>query len=443
MSIHIRMIAMQESSAKFFTQQIARAKSHEFSGVAEKILEGERVSTEEGYKLIESNDVLALGQLANYFRQKKAYEVAIKKGFDEKTAEERTKTVWWNTNLHLNPTNVCIGTCDFCSFAKRPGEAGAYTMSINECLDRVKAARDEGATEVHIVGGLNPKAIVEYYSDLIRSIKEEVPGIHVKAFTAVEIEFFSKFSKHHYEAIHGKDTYDQLSMKDKYGWVFENLIEAGLDSMPGGGAEIFSRAVRDEMCPDKIPAETWVSIHHVAHSKGLKTNATMLAGIGEEAHERVDHLDVLRKAQDESIANNYPGGFQTFIPLSCHYEGNDLLEQGVKPLTGYDQLKNIAVSRLMLDNFDNIKAYWIQLGEKMAQVALNFGANDLDGTVKAERITRAAGAAKRGLAENTLITMIESARLIEKERDTVYNPIELSEHKTDKVSEAEKVLERI
>lgn len=409
-----------ESPAKFFTEEIARSQ-HEFREIAAKILEGERISYEDGSKLIKSNDILSLGQMANFFRQRKAFEVAIRQGWNKEIAQQRTKTVWWNTNLHLNPTNVCIGDCDFCSFARKPNEEGAYTMSITEAVDRVHIARSEGATEVHIVGGLNPKTIIEYYSDLIRAIKKEVPGIHVKAFTAVEIEFFSKFAKVEYEKIHGNASYDQLNLDQKYSWIFDQLIAAGLDSMPGGGAEVFSRQVRDEMCPDKIPADEWIKIHHIAHSKGLKTNATMLAGIGEDPEERVEHLDILRKAQDDN------GNWQTFIPLSCHYEGNDLLARGIEPLTGVDQLKNIAVSRLMLDNFDNIKAYWIQLGEKMAQVALSFGANDLDGTVKAERITSAAGAQKRGLAENTLINMVNGARLVPMERDTVYNPIELSE----------------
>lgn len=393
-----------QTSSSFFVNELANS-SHDFAKIASKLLNKDRVSYEEGVQLIRSNELFLLGHLANFVRERKAYEVAISRGFDEATAVKRMTQVWWNTNLHLNPTNVCIGECDFCSFARKPNEEGAYTMSIREALDRVAIARSEGATEVHIVGGLNPKTLIKYYSDLISAIKKEVPGIHVKAFTAVEIEFFAKFTKTSYEE------------------VFKALIEAGLDSMPGGGAEIFSRQVRDEMCPDKIPADEWIKIHQVAHSLGLRTNATMLAGIGEEPEERVEHLDILRQAQDQS------GGWQTFIPLSCHYEGNDLLARGVKPLTGYDQLKNIALSRIMLDNFDNIKAYWIQLGEKMAQLALSFGANDLDGTVKAERITRAAGASKRSLAEETLANLIQGAGLEAIERDTVYNPIEMSRHK--------------
>ena len=402
------------SSAKLFVEQLAQEPSHAFKKIAEKVLNHERISVDEGIQIINSNDLPVLGQLANFVRQRKAYEVALRKGFSEEIALEHTKTVWWNTNLHLNPTNICIASCDFCSFAKQPKDPDAYTMSNEEAVDRVVIARDEGATEVHIVGGLNPKCLIDYYSDLIRAIKKEVPGIHVKAFTAVEIDFFKKFEKN-------------MSYED----IFDRLIEAGLDSMPGGGAEIFSRAVRDEMCPDKIPADKWAEIHHIAHSKGLKTNATMLAGIGEEPEERIDHLDILRKAQDKSLAADNPNGgsFQTFIPLSCHYEGNDLLERGVKALTGQDQLKNIIASRLMLDNFDHIKAYWIQLGPKTAQIALNMGSNDLDGTVKAERITFAAGSKKRCMAEEQLINIVDGARLIPKERDTLYNPIELSLHK--------------
>jgi aminodeoxyfutalosine synthase len=402
------------SSAAFFIEQVALDRSSEFSEIAEKIIAAERLSLEDGYKIIRSNEIVVLGQLANFVRQRKAYEVALRKGFGENIALEQMKTVWWNTNLHLNPTNICIASCDFCSFARKPKEEGAYTMSIDEAVHRVIMAREEGATEVHIVGGLNPKCLIEYYSELIAAIKQAVPAIHVKAFTAVEIDFFKKFEK-------------DMSYED----IFNRLIEAGLDSMPGGGAEIFSRAVRDEMCPDKISADKWVEIHQLAHSKGLKTNATMLAGIGEEPEERIDHLDILRKAQDISLATKNPkeGSFQTFIPLSCHYEGNDLLERGVKPITGQDQIKNIIASRLILDNFDHIKAYWIQLGEKTAQVALSMGANDLDGTVKAERITFAAGAKQRSMAETTLVNIIEGARLIPRERDTLYNPIELSLHR--------------
>jgi aminodeoxyfutalosine synthase len=399
-----------QTNAEFFVSTLADS-THDLADIAGKIYKRERISIADGIRLIQSNDLFVLGQLAHYARERKAYEIALASGFDHKTALLRKTQVWWNTNLHLNPTNVCIGECDFCSFARKPNQEGAYTMTISEAVDKVAIARAEGATEVHIVGGLNPKTLIEYYSDLIRAIKKEVPGIHVKAFTAVEIEFFSRFTKTNYNDI------------------FDILIAAGLDSMPGGGAEIFSKSVRDEMCPDKIPYYKWIEIHQTAHRKGLRTNATMLAGIGERPEDRIDHLDILRRAQDESAQNKALGSFQTFIPLSCHYEGNDLLQRGIKPLTGFDQLKNIAISRLMLDNFDHIKAYWVQLGEKMAEIALHFGANDLDGTVKAERITFAAGAQTRSLTQNMLIDMISAARFEPIERDTLYRPIEISSHR--------------
>ncbi len=396
-----------KTNSAFFVEELAKS-THDFADIAKKILNQERISVPEAVQLYSSNDIFILGHLAHFVRERKSYEVALRKGFDERIAIQRMTQVWWNTNLHLNPTNVCIGECDFCSFARKPGEAGAYTMTIEEALSKAEAAVLEGATEIHIVGGLNPKTLIEYYSDLIRAIKSKFPLLHIKAFTAVEIDFFSRFAR--------KENGQLMNYEE----IFQALKQAGLDSMPGGGAEIFSRQVRDEMCPDKIPAEDWISIHQTAHRLGLRTNATMLAGIGEGFEERIDHLDILRRAQDQSL--QYSEGFQTFIPLSCHYEGNDLLERGVKPLTGYEQLKNIAISRLMLDNFDNIKAYWVQLGEKMAQIALSFGANDLDGTVKAERITYAAGSGRRSMTETSLINIIEGAGFESIERDTLYNP---------------------
>lgn len=198
------------SSAAFFIEQVALDKSSEFSEIAEKLISAERLSLEDGYKIIRSNNIVILGQLANFVRQRKAYEVALRKGFSENIALEQTKTVWWNTNLHLNPTNICIASCDFCSFARKPKEEGAYTMSVDEAVHRVVMAREEGATEVHIVGGLNPKCLIGYYSELIRAIKQAVPAIHVKAFTAVEIDFFKKFEK-------------DMNYED----IFNRLIEAG------------------------------------------------------------------------------------------------------------------------------------------------------------------------------------------------------------------------
>ena len=358
-----------------------------FPQIKQKILNKEGITFEEGLFLYNSNDLLTVGSLGRLARE-------------VKSGTERSKWVYWNKNLHLNPTNVCIGRCNFCAFAKLPNEEGAYTYTTEESIEKVSRGIKNGAKEVHIVGGLNPKAALLYYEDLLKALKKEFPKLHIKAFTAVEVEFFAKLSK--------------LSFEE----TLKRLMEAGLDSMPGGGAEIFSRQVRDDTCPDKIPAESWLEIHSIAHKLGLKSNATMLCGIGENVEDRLDHMIQLRNQQDKS------GGFQTFIPLSCHYEDTEIAGT-VEPLTAFDQLKNIAVSRVMLDNFDHIKAYWIQMGAGLAQVALSFGADDLDGTVQEESITHAAGAQKRGLEKDFIQKLIEDAGYISVERDTVYNVLEV------------------
>ena len=359
--------------------------SNSFKELEKKVLDGVRLSREDGLNLY-NLDLPSLGYLANIVRTKKA-----KTGYE--------KTVWWNKNLHLNPTNVCIGQCNFCAFAKRPNEEGAYTMSIEEATQKAVKGYELGATEVHIVGGLNPKAALPYYTELLQSIKKAAPGLHIKGFTAVEIAFFAKLKKFTFQE------------------TLKALCDAGLDSMPGGGAEVFAKSVRDDTCPDKIPSEQWLEIHGVAHKAGLRTNSTMLAGIGESVEDRIDHILLLREQQDKT------GGFQTFIPLSCHYDDTDIAEE-VEPITGIEQLKNIAVSRLLLDNFDHIKAYWIQLGHKMAQLALQFGADDIDGTVVDEKITNAAGAEKKGTAEEMLQKLVKDAGYEPKERDTLYNIVE-------------------
>lgn len=356
------------------------------SKIKEKIINKKRISFEEGVELYKSNDLLVIGSLGKLAREIKA-------------GPEKSKWVYWNKNMHLNPTNVCIGSCNFCAFAKLPKEKDAYTYTIQECLEKVKAGVKNGAKEVHIVGGLNPKAALPYYVDLLKALKKEFPALHIKAFTAVEIDFFSRLKK-----ITPKET---LSL----------LIEAGLDSMPGGGAEIFSKQIRDDTCPDKISADIWLEIHKLAHTLGLKSNATMLCGIGETFEDRIDHMIKLRNQQDISR------GFQTFIPLICHYEDTEIKGK-VEPLAAFDQLKNIAISRIMLDNFDHIKAYWIHMGLGLAQVALNFGADDIDGTIQEESVTHAAGAQKRGIGQGFIQTLIEDAGYIPIERDTVYNVLE-------------------
>ncbi len=353
------------------------------SQIKEKILNKERITFEEALCIYKSNDLLTIGSLGRLARELKS-------------KSEQKNWVYWNRNLHLNPTNVCVARCNFCAFAKLPNEEGSYTYTIDEALGRIERAIREGATEVHIVGGLNPKAALPYYVDLLKAIKVKYPKLHIKAFTAVEIDFFSKLKK--------------LTYRE----TLEQLVQAGLDSMPGGGAEIFSKSVRDDTCPDKIPAEKWLEIHKTAHELGLRSNATMLCGIGETVEDRIDHMIQLRELQDKTK------GFQTFIPLSCHYEDTEIAGL-VEPLTAFDQLKNIAVSRIVLDNFDHIKAYWIQLGVGLAQVSLSFGADDLDGTVQEESITHAAGSEKRGLEKDFIQNLIKDAGYTPVERDTLYN----------------------
>jgi len=360
--------------------------------IKEKIRRQERLNRDDGIYLYEHSNLTEIGQLAHSVRTTKA-----------QIGHETS--VWWNTNLHLNPTNVCIGRCNFCAFAKLPNEEGAYTMTIEEATERAAKGHSLGATEVHIVGGLNPKAALPYYLELLKSIKVNVPSLHIKAFTAVEIAFFAKLAK---------KTYKQ---------VLIDLVEAGLDSMPGGGAEIFAKSVRDETCPDKIPSDLWLEIHSIAHEVGLYSNATMLAGIGESFADRVDHMLKLRTQQDKSK------GFQTFIPLSCHYEDTEIIES-VDPITSLDQVKNIAISRLILDNFDHIKAYWPQLGHSMAQVALNFGADDLDGTVVDERITYAAGSGRKKTSTELICQLIQGAGFEPVERNTIYGLVDRKDAQT-------------
>jgi len=354
--------------------------------IKNKILNQKKISKEEAIVLYQE-DLVTLGKLAQLSKKKKL-------------PQSLHNTVFWNTNLHLNPTNVCIGNCNFCAFAKKPKDLGAYTMTIEEATQRALNGYNSGATEVHIVGGLNPKTNLSYYQNLLQSIKKNAPDLHIKAFTAVEIAFFAKLDKISYQE------------------TLEVLKLAGLDSMPGGGAEIFAKSVRDETCPDKIPAEKWLRIHEIAHYLKLKTNATMLAGIGESIEDRIDHMILLREQQAKS------GGFQAFIPLQCHYQDTEIIENKIEPITGIEVLKNIAIGQIVLYNFFYIKAYWVHLGRRVAQFALNLGANDLDGTVKDERITKAAGARNKSTAQEQLFSLIESAGFKAQERNTIYQAIQ-------------------
>ncbi len=357
------------------------AASPRFQDIERKVLAGERLSFDDGLYLDRQCDVLSLGRLANIVRERKNGNFAF-----------------YNTNVHLNPTNVCVYRCTFCAFRSDLKSPRGYTFTDDMIRERVLEAKEQGATEIHVVGGLHHQKPFEWYVDVVRVIRDTWSDLHVKAWTGVEINWFSYLTK------------------KPYRWVLERLIEAGLGSMPGGGAEIFDEGVRAQICEHKADGQSWLDIHREAHGLGLRTNATMLYGHVEEAKHRIDHLCRLRALQDDT------GGFQTFIPLAFHPENTGMAH--IHKPTGLMDLKMIALSRLMLDNFDHIKAYWIMLGEKIAQTALSFGADDLDGTVVHELIYHDAGAkTPEGLTVSQLHRMIREAGREPVERDTLYRRV--------------------
>jgi aminodeoxyfutalosine synthase len=352
--------------------------------IARRVLAGERLTAGDALSLYESHDLLAVGWLANHVREKRHGNVC-----------------YFNVNRHINPTNVCVAHCKLCAFGRSPDSPGAYTFALDEIFARAAQGASEGATEFHIVGGLHPDLPFEYYLDLIRGLKQRFPGVHLKAFTMVEVHYYARISK--------------LSIRD----VLMKMKEAGVDSLPGGGAEIFHPRVRKIICDHKVSGQMWLQIARTAHELGLRSNATMLFGHVETLEERVDHLIRLRETQDNT------GGFVAFIPLEFH-PSNTALSRLPKP-TGFDDLKTIAVSRLVLDNFDHIKAYWIMLTPRIAQIALRFGANDLDGTVVEEKIYHDAGATTpEHLTRAELERLILAAGRVPVERDTLYNPVDRS-----------------
>lgn len=347
-----------------------------------RIKKGERLSRNEGLALLRTKDLLSLGKLAHAEKRRR-------------TGEE----IFFNINCHINITNICIARCLFCAFSCDREDPGAYEMSIADITEKIHASLDAGITEVHMVSGLHPDKPFSFYTEVIQAIRETFPRIHIKAFTPVEIKYFSDIS--------GK------SVKD----VLMTLQQAGLGSLPGGGAEVLSPRVRRALCPNKATAEDWLEITRQAHRLGLKSNATLLYGHIETDEEIIDHLLSLRALQDET------GGFQTFIPLPFHPEntGKDFL----KKKSAFEQLRLFAVSRLMLDNFPHIKAYWVMTGLKIAQLALHFGADDIDGTLAEEKISHAAGAdTARGLTVAELVSLIRSAGKIPVQRDTLYNVVQ-------------------
>jgi aminodeoxyfutalosine synthase len=352
--------------------------------IAKKVLARERLGAEDGLTLFQSHDLLAIGWLANYVREQRHGNIC-----------------YFNVNRHINPTNVCVAHCKLCAFGRSPTDPGAYTFSLEEAFARGAGGVAEGATEFHIVGGLHPDLSFDYYLDLIRGLKQRFPHVHLKAFTMVEVHYYARITK--------------SSIRD----TLVKMKEAGVDSLPGGGAEIFHPRVRKLICDHKVSGQMWLQIARTAHELGLHSNATMLFGHVETLEERVDHLLLLRETQDKTH------GFVAFIPLEFH-PANTALSHIPKP-TGIDALKTIAVSRLLLDNFDHIKAYWIMLTPRIAQIALGFGANDLDGTVVEENIYHDAGATTpEHLTRGELEVLIRAAGRVPVERDTLYNRVDRS-----------------
>lgn len=347
-----------------------------------KVERGERLTAEDGLFLFEKADLLEVGRLADKVRRRLSGD-----------------NVYFIANRHLNPTNVCDNLCPLCAFGVKETDPTAYTMDLDEAVERGIATGGLPVTEVHIVGGLTPDLDLHYYEELLRRIKRERPNILIQAFTAVEIDYLAKGA--------GRSATETL----------ERLQAAGLDSLPGGGAEVFSPRVRATICPKKIDADRWLEVHGAAHQLGLQTNATMLYGHIETYAERVEHLLRLREQQDQS------GGFLTFIPLAFHAANTRLLESArfPKETSGLDDLRTLAVARLLLDNFPHVKAMWIQIGPKLAQVALNFGVDDLDGTVMEERIYHSAGAeTPEYTPREELVRLIRQAGRVPVERDTLY-----------------------
>jgi len=352
--------------------------------VAKKVLAGERLTAEDGLALYDSPDLLALGWLANHVREQRNGNVCF-----------------YNVNRHINPTNVCVAHCRLCAFGRSPEAPGAYTYALEEIFQRAGQGVSEGATEFHIVGGLHPDLPYDYYLDLIRGLKQRYPQVHLKAFTMVEVGYYARIAK--------------LSIRD----TLLKMKDAGVDSLPGGGAEIFNPRVRKVICDHKVSGQMWLQIARTAHEVGLRSNATMLYGHIETPAERVEHLLLLRALQDKTK------GFVAFIPLAFHPE-NTALSHLPKP-TGFDDLKAIAVSRLLLDNFDHIKAYWIMLTPRIAQIALRFGADDMDGTVVEEKIYHDAGATTAQFTpRGELERLIRAAGRVPVERDTLYRPVDRS-----------------
>jgi len=348
-----------------------------------KALDGQRITTSECETLYNEADLGFLGMIANYIRFKKNGDY-----------------VYFNKNIHIEPTNICIHDCTFCSYARKKGQEGGWLFTINEMLEQVLAQPEDSITEVHIVGGVHPDRGLEFYEELLQTIKKARPKIHIKGFTAIEVE---------YMATKARLPFDQTLLR---------LQKAGLDSMPGGGAEIFDEETRAKVCGTKTGSENWLSMHAAAHSIGMPTNATILYGHVETYAHRVDHMNRLREAQDAN------GKFQAFIPLK-YKKANNLL--GLEHETTWvEDLRNFAISRIFLDNFQHIKAYWPMLGRDLSQISLEYGVNDFDGTINdTTKIYSMAGAEDQSpsMTQNEMITLIKQAKRIPTERSSTYDKL--------------------
>lgn len=345
--------------------------------IRDKVLSGRRLTRADALLLFETDDIFTLGELASYTSQ------AV-----------NADRAYYVRNLHINPTNICVNRCRFCAYSRSKGQEGAFELETGDIIKRIRKAQP--LSEVHIVGGLHPDWPFQYYLEMLREIKRSFPGLHVKAFTATEVDYMQRISG--------------LGLDE----ILRSLKQSGLDSMPGGGAEIFEPSVRERLCPEKLSGEGWLRVMEAAHRAGIKTNATMLYGHIETYEDRVDHLLRLRELQDRT------GGFQAFVPLSYHPMNTEI---GGRSSSGIDDLRTMAASRLVLDNFPHIKAYWVMLGEKVSQLALLFGADDLDGTVMEEKITRSAGGERGSITEKELVHLIRKAGKRPVQRDSFYRPV--------------------
>jgi aminodeoxyfutalosine synthase len=348
--------------------------------IRDKVEAGERLSDGDALALYSSRDILAVGEMAQLANRR-----------------VNGDRVYFIVNRHINPTNICVNRCKFCAFSKEKGEPLAYTMTMEEILRRSEEARAQRATELHIVGGLHPDLPFDFYLMMLRSLRERFPSLHIQAFTAVEVDYFARITG--------------LPLHE----VIGQLRDAGLGSLPGGGAEIFAPEVRNRICPEKISGDRWIEVMEAVHAAGLRSNATMLYGHVETLESRVDHMRRLRELQDRT------GGFQSFIPLAFHPKNTEIAKGYT---TGLSDLLALAVARLYLDNFRHIKSFWIMVGPKLAQISLHFGVDDIDGTVVEEKITHAAGAmAGQEMSVAELVAMIRQAGRSPVERDTLYNVV--------------------